>query len=252
MNEHLPRAQAEFDLREARSDLARANQMAVMGTYATSIAHEINQPLASLIAQADAGLRWLNRKEPDLAEVASSLKNIREAGRRAADIIKALRSLVKQEPSTLGPLLIEDILKEVLKIAAADLAASGTELTLNLGGDREIIMADETQLQQVLFNIITNAIQAMAGKEPSERRLKVSSFASGDHVEVTIEDSGCGMSEEIMSRIFQPFFTTKTAGLGVGLAICRSIVELHGGSLDARSVEGRGSTFFVRIPVARE
>lgn len=252
MDENLRRAQAEFELREARSDLARANQMTAMGSLATSIAHEINQPLASLVAQADAGLRWLNRKEPDIGEVANSLGSIREAGRRAADIIAALRSLVKQEPARLGPVVIDDVLHEVLKIAAADIAASGTELRLDLGGDRRPIMANETQLQQVFFNIITNAIQAMAGRDPSERRLRIGSRATGDAIEVTIEDAGCGMSEETMARIFRPFFTTKASGMGVGLAICRSIVELHGGSLEARSVEGTGSTFVVRIPIAQD
>jgi len=252
MDENLRRAEAEFELREARSDLARANQMTAMGSFATSIAHEINQPLASLVAQADAGLRWLNRKEPDLGEVANSLGSIREAGRRAADIIAALRSLVKQEPAPLGPIVINDVLREVLKIAAADLAASSTALRLELGGDRRPIKANETQLQQVFFNIITNAIQSMAGRAPSERRLRIASEASGDAIEVTIEDAGCGMSEETLARIFRPFFTTKASGMGVGLAICRSIIELHGGSLEARSVEGAGSTFLVRIPFAQD
>ncbi len=252
MDENLRRAQAEFELREARSDLARANQMTAMGSFAASIAHEINQPLASLVAQADAGLRWLNRKEPDLGEVANSLSNIREAGRRAADIIAALRSLVRQEAAPLAPVVIDDVLREVLKIAAADLAASGTELRLELGGDLRPIQANGTQLQQVFFNLITNAIQSMAGRDPSERRLRIGSRASGEAIEVAIEDAGCGMSEETMARIFRPFFTTKASGMGVGLAICRSIVELHGGSLEARSVEGTGSTFLVRIPFAED
>ncbi len=252
MDENLRRAQAEFELREARSDLARANQMTAMGSFATSIAHEINQPLASVVAQADAGLRWLNRKEPDLAEVANSLTSIREAGRRAADIIAALRSLVKQGPAPLEPVVIDDVLREVLKIAAADLAASGTALHLELGDGGQPIKANGTQLQQVFFNLITNAIQSMAGRDPSERQLRIGSHASDEAIEVTIEDAGCGMSEETLARIFRPFFTTKASGMGVGLAICRSIVELHGGSLEARSVEGTGSTFRVRIPCARD
>jgi len=252
MDENLRRAQAEFELREARSDLARANQLTAMGSFAASIAHEINQPLASLVAQADAGLRWLNRKEPELGEVANSLSNIREAGRRAADIIAALRSLVRQEAAPLVPVVIDDVLREVLKIAAADLAASSTELHLELGGDQRPIKANGTQLQQVFFNLFTNAIQSMAGRDPAGRRLRIGSHASGEAIEVTIEDAGCGMSEETLARIFRPFFTTKASGMGVGLAICRSIVELHGGSLEARSVEGTGSTFLVRIPFVED
>lgn len=250
MDENLRRIQAEFDLREARSDLARANQITAMGSLASSIAHEINQPLASLVAQADAGLRWLNRSVPDLGEVASSLESIREAGRRAADIIAALRSLVKQQPSTLGLAYLEDILNEVLKIAGPDLVSNGIALTLDLSADRVPVMANQTQVQQLFFNIITNAVQSMVNKAPSDRRLAIRSVPSQGEVVVAIEDSGCGMPQEVISRIFQPFFTTKTSGMGVGLAICRSIVELHGGSLEAHSVEGQGSTFLVRLPVA--
>lgn len=251
MDENMRRAQAEFQLREARSELARANQMTAMGGFATSIAHEINQPLATVVAHADAGLRWLNRAEPDLAEVASSLQNIRQAGRRAADIITALRSLVKLSPSTLSPVLIEDIVDDVLKIAAPDLSAGHVDLTVDFGAGRNMIMADNIQLQQVFFNIVSNAIQAMSNVEPSLRRLRITSSVLQGEVEVAIEDAGCGMSQQVVSRIFQPFFTTKKSGMGVGLAICRSIIELHDGTLEARSVEGQGSTFVVRLPIAR-
>ncbi|WP_208948511.1 trifunctional serine/threonine-protein kinase/ATP-binding protein/sensor histidine kinase [Segnochrobactrum spirostomi] len=250
LEENLRRVQAEFELREARSDLARANQITAMGSLATSIAHEINQPLASLIAQADAGLRWLNRSVPDLGEVESSLRSVREAGRRAADIIAALRSLVKQEPSTLAPAFLDDILADVLKIASTDLAPNGVQIHLDLSAEKTPVMANQTQVQQLLFNIITNAVQSMVNKDPSERHLMIRSSASENEVEIAIEDSGCGMPQEVISRIFQPFFTTKRSGMGVGLAICRSIVEMHGGSLEARSVEGKGSTFFIRLPVA--
>ena len=251
MDENMRRAQAEFQLREARSELARANQMTAMGSFATSIAHEINQPLATLVAHADAGLRWLNRAEPDLAEVANSLQSIRQAGRRAADIITALRSLVKLSPSTLSPVLIEDIVDEVLKIADPDLIAGHVDLAVDFSAGRNRIMADNIQIQQVFFNIIRNAIQSMSNVEPSLRRLRITSSVLQDDVEIAIEDAGCGMSEQVVSRIFQPFFTTKKSGMGVGLAICRSIIELHGGALEARSTEGKGSTFVVRIPIAR-
>lgn len=250
MDENLRRAQAEFELREARSELAQANQLTAMGSFATSIAHEINQPLATLVAHAEAGLRWLNRPEPDLGEVTKSLQSISQAGRRAADIITALRALVKQAPAPLTLVTIEDVLDEVLKIVCADLKTNGIQLSLDLSTERHAILVNNIQLQQVLFNLITNAVQAMANAATPERHLRISTATVQDNVEVTIEDTGCGMSQEVIARIFQPFFTTKTTGMGVGLAICRSIMERHGGTLEARSIEGKGSTFFVRIPLA--
>lgn len=251
MDENLRRAQAEFELREARSDLARANQLTAMGSFATSIAHEINQPLASLVAQAEAGLRWLNRPTPDLAEVSSSLQSIRQAGRRAADIITALRALVKQGPSTLSLVAVEDVLDEVLKILAPELNGADIRLTVHTCSGRHMILADTIQIQQVLFNLITNAVQAMARVPLESRTLDIRISPLGEQVDVSISDTGCGMPQEVLARIFQPFFTTKSTGMGVGLAICRSIMELHGGSLDARSVEGKGSTFSVRLPLSQ-
>lgn len=251
MEENLRRAQAEFELREARSDLARANQMTAMGSFASSIAHEINQPLASLVAHADAGLRWLNRPQPDLAEVTKSLQSIRQSGRRAADIITALRALVKQEPSPLSTVAVEDVVEDVLKIVGPDLRSNRIELATSFSDDRNRVLANTVQLQQVLFNLTTNAIQSMSGAEGGTRRLRITTSSLDDDVHVEIEDTGSGMAPEVMARMFQPFFTTKTTGMGVGLAICRSIMELHGGALEARSVEGQGSTFVVRLPRAR-
>lgn len=250
MDENLRRAQAEFQLREARSELARANQLTAMGSFATSIAHEINQPLASVIAQANAGLRWLNRAQPDLAEVANSLQSIGQAGRRAADIIAALRSLVTQSPPKLGLVAIEDVVDDVLKLVAGDLAEHGIDLAVSGDTGRAMVMANEVQIQQVVFNIVTNAIQSMAGVGARERRLRIGMSLGQDDIEVAIEDTGCGMSDDVVARVFQPFFTTKASGMGVGLAICRSIMELHGGSLAVRSVPDRGSMFLVRIPRA--
>ncbi|MEW6254653.1 MAG: AAA family ATPase [Pseudomonadota bacterium] len=248
MDENLRRAQAEFDLREARSDLARANQLTAMGSFATSVAHEINQPLASLVAQAEAGLRWLHRPKPDLAEVSNSLESIRKSGRRAADIITALRALVKQAPSPTDRVAVEDMLDEVLKILAPEFATHGIAPVLVAPAARHEIQANPIQIQQVFFNLITNAIQSMAHRPAGARELRICVSARGDMVEIAFADTGCGMPQEIAARIFQPFFTTKTSGMGVGLAICRSIMELHAGTLEVRSTEGQGSTFFVRLP----
>lgn len=252
MEENLRRARAEFDLREARSELARATQLTAMGSFASSIAHEINQPLGSIVSYAEAALRWMNRPEPDLEEVKSNLHGIRNAGRRAADILQALRALVKQAPSSLAPLRIESVVEEVLALLAPEIAAAGVTLATALAPDSRAVLADRVQLQQVLFNLVTNALHAMSDPARAERTLSITTATTGDRVEVTVEDSGCGMAPEVLGRIFQPFFTTKATGMGVGLAICRSIVELHGGTLDARSVQGEGSAFRIRLPFHAE
>lgn len=249
MEENLRRARAEFDLREARSELARATQLTAMGSFASAIAHEINQPLGSIVSYAEAALRWMNRPEPDLEEVKSNLLGIRNAGRRAADILQALRALVRQAPSSLAPLRIESVVEEVLALLAPEIAAAGVTLSTALAPESRAVLADRVQLQQVLFNLVTNALHAMGDPAREQRMLSITTATTGDRVEVTVEDSGCGMAPDLLGRIFQPFFTTKATGMGVGLAICRSIVELHGGTLDARSVEGEGSAFRIRLPL---
>ena len=250
MEENLRRARAEFDLREARSELAQAAQMTAMGSFATSIAHEVNQPLGTIVAHSDAALRWLDRPEPDLGEATRSLKGIRDAGRRAADIIKALRALVKPGASELSPLLIERVVEEVLRLVEPDMRAHHVQLDLALAAAPRAVMADAVQIQQVAFNLVTNAIHAMETTPPEARRLRVATSAREGHLEVTITDTGCGMAPEVLARIFRPFFTTKAAGMGVGLAICKSIVERHGGALEATSEAGAGSTFSIRMPFA--
>ncbi|AVT75060.1 hypothetical protein RPPS3_09970 [Rhodopseudomonas palustris] len=250
IDENRRRAEAEFQLREARAELGRTSQMTALGSFAASIVHEINQPIASILAQTEAALRWLNREQPDIGEVTQGLTRIRNSGRRTADIVKSLRALGKQAPATLSPIFLEEVVEEVTRLVAEDLDADSVQMAVELSDRRRSIFADRVQLQQVIFNLVTNAIHAMAEMEVSARRIVIRTTEAGDGmVRLTIEDSGCGMSEEVRSRIFEPFFTTKTAGMGVGLAICRSIVELHRGTIDVRSTPGQGSTFEISIPV---
>lgn len=225
--------------------------LTAMGSLAASITHEINQPIASIVAYSDAALRWLDRPQPDLAEVSRNLQGIREAGRRAGDIVKALRALVMQAPSSLSPVEIEDIADDVLRLLAPEISAAKVTLLVDFAAHRRSIMGDRVQLHQVLFNLITNALHAMTETQRTERRLRVATSTTGSGVQLTVEDTGCGMTPEVLARIFQPFFTTKAGGMGIGLAICRSIAELHDGSLNATSAEGRGSAFCLRLPHSR-
>lgn len=247
LDENTRRVNAEFALREARAELARTSRMTAIEGYAVSIAHEINQPLASIVANADAAMRWLKRPQPDLGEALGGLGQIRVAGLRAAGIIKSLRALAKQTPISFVPVRLEHIVEDVLRLTSDDTQAQGIVVSASLSTQPGRVEADPVQIQQVVFNLITNAMHAMGETPMGQRRLLVETRRAGGRVHLAISDTGCGMSEEVMEDIFKPFFTTKSAGMGIGLAICRSVVEAHGGRLDVRSVVGRGSTFFLSL-----
>ncbi|WP_455570339.1 trifunctional serine/threonine-protein kinase/ATP-binding protein/sensor histidine kinase [Xanthobacter aminoxidans] len=243
VDENTRRASAEFDLREARAELGRASRMMAMGNYAASIAHEINQPLTSIVASADAAMRWLRRAEPDVGEALQGVEQIRASGMRAAGIVKSLRALAKRTAPVLEPIRLEDLTEDVLRLVVKDLQSNGVELVELLAVDRRHVEADPVQLQQVVFNLITNAIHAMESVDPGRRRLTIETSQDAGMVRLSIADTGCGMSEDVLARIFEPFFTTKHAGMGIGLSICRSIIDAHGGVLRARSTVGEGSAF---------
>ncbi len=247
MDENTLRASAEFDLREARAELGRASRMMAMGNYAASIAHEINQPLTSIVASADAAMRWLRRAEPDLNEALQGVEQIRASGMRAAGIVKSLRALAKRTAPVLERIRLEDLTEDVMRLVVKDLQSNGVELVDLLAVDRRHVEADPVQLQQVVFNLITNAIHAMEAVDPGRRRLTIETSQDAGTVRLSIADTGCGMSEDVLSRIFEPFFTTKHAGMGIGLSICRSIIEAHGGVLRARSTVGEGSVFYFSL-----
>ncbi len=249
IDENRRRAEAEFQLREARAELGRTSQMTALGSFAASIVHEINQPIASILTQTEAALRWLNREQPDLMEATQGLLRIRNSGRRTADIVKSLRALGKQAPATFAALPLEEVVEEVLRLIAEDLDVGHVRIAVELSNRRRNILADRIQLQQVIFNLVTNAIHAMADTERAARRISLKTIDADDGlVRLTIEDNGCGMAEDVRTKIFEPFFTTKKNGMGVGLAICRSIVELHRGTINVRSVVGQGSIFEIALP----
>jgi len=248
--ENTRRSQTETALQQARADLTRTSHLTVMGGLAASIAHEINQPLASVVSNADASLRWLRRPQPDLDEVNAGLENIRGSGLRAAGIVKALRSLAKQAPTAFVPVDLNETICEVLRLTSVELGAQHVRVETRLDPDLGTVPADPVQLQQVVLNLVTNAADAMSALAPDERELVVESVREDRSILVRVHDKGSGMAPETLQRIFDPFFTTKASGMGMGLAICRSIVEAHGGTLQATSVAGRGSIFFFRLNVA--
>jgi C4-dicarboxylate-specific signal transduction histidine kinase len=250
LDETSRRRESEKTLRNASAEMTRASHLTVMASLAASIAHEINQPLTSVVSNAAAAIRWLSRDEPDIGEALSSLAEIKRNGKRAAEIVSALRSLARQTPATRSEVQVDAVIREVLNLTSMESESTrvNVEAELNCGPAR--VLADAIQLQQVLRNLVTNAIEAMNGVEEPARRLTVTSMASDGGVAVSVEDTGGGICPDVMSRIFDPFVTTKTSGMGMGLAICRSIIEAHGGSLTVTSSQGRGARFLFTLPLA--
>ncbi|AWV05522.1 histidine kinase (plasmid) [Burkholderia sp. JP2-270] len=252
LDENAQRARSETALANARAELARTSHLIVMGALAASIAHEIQQPLAGLITCADATLRWLERPTPNIPEALQGIHQIKSDGMRAVDIVRALRSLANQAPKAHGAIVVDEVIRDVTNLIRTTIDAHGVTLITTLNTSDAVVIADRIQLQQIVVNLMNNAIDAMKGVPREVREMRVSSATEGAYVVVRVEDRGSGMSSETLTRIFQPFFTTKETGMGMGLAICRSIMEAQGGTLDAQSIEGIGSTFTFRIPLAKE
>jgi predicted ATPase/signal transduction histidine kinase len=249
IEENRRRQETEAALRSARADLARASHLTVMGELAASIAHEINQPLSGIVSSVGASLRWLKADQPNIGEVEASLENIRHAGQRAAEIVRALRALAKQEPAVLVSVGVDDLIREILALTSAEIDKRRVRLTARLDAAGARVFADRTQLQQVVLNLVMNALDAMADIE-TPRELVVTSGVRENWVIVSVQDTGGGVPEDIVRRIFDPFFTTKESGMGMGLAICRSVMEAHRGTLEVIASSAGGSTFIFKLPIA--
>jgi C4-dicarboxylate-specific signal transduction histidine kinase len=226
------RRHAEEALRAAQTELTRAARLTTMGELAASIAHEVNQPLAAIVSNGHAGLRWLNRQTPDLDEARDALARMVGEGKRAGDVIRGLQALARKanpQPTTLD---VDDVIREVLALTRSEVQRHGVVLRTELAAHDRPVVGDRVQLQQVLLNLILNGIDAVRTMEHGPRELAVLSALTGaDSVLVSVEDSGPGLDPAIASRIFEPFVTTKSDGLGMGLSICRSIIDAHGGRL---------------------
>ena len=226
------RKRAEEALRDAHADLERMARLTTMGELSASIAHEINQPLAAVVTQSEAALRFLDRDEPDLDEVRDALSSIARDGMRMGDVIRGLRALARKSGPQLAKLDIDDVIKEVLTLAGAELRRHDVVLRTALAAGDQPVMGDRVQLQQVLLNLIVNGVEAMREVTERTRELTVSStLTEPSSVLVAVQDAGAGLDPAVADRMFQPFFTTKPDALGMGLAICRSIIEGHGGRL---------------------
>jgi len=246
-----PRVTREASKENLQSELAHASRISLLGEMTASIAHEINQPLTSVVTNAEAGLRWLRREEPDLSEVSSILERIVNSGNRAADIITTMKAMARNGKSHRISLHINDIVDEAVLILRSELSRRQVGLRLELSADLPPVPIDRTQILQVVVNLALNAAQAMADGQAWNRTLKIRTRQDGlGFVAVDVEDSGPGVDPKVRDRLFESFYTTKDSGVGIGLSICRSIVEAHEGSIELESSPHLGARFGVRLPLA--
>jgi PAS domain S-box-containing protein len=242
-------AHTEEALQNVRAALAHATRVTTLGELTASIAHEINQPLAAVVTNASASRRWLAAKPPDLDEVREALDRIVREGNRASDIINRIRALLNKSAAPAQRLSINETILEIIALTRGELRINRIALNLQLANDLPPVIGDRVQLQQVILNLIINAVEAMRGHGWEPRDLLVGSCRdAGSGVLVTVEDSGPGLDPAVISRLFDAFYTTKQDGMGMGLAISRSIVEAHGGRLWVTPNAPRGAVFHFSVP----
>ena len=247
------RKRAEEALQQAQADLARLNRVMLLGEMTASIAHEVNQPIAATVTNAHAGLRWLGARSPDLEEVRQALGRIVRDGSRAGEVIGRIRAHVKRMPPRRELLDINEAIREVIALTQTEVQRNGVRLQTPLGDDLPFVPADRVQLQQVIMNLVVNAVEAMSAIGDRSRELTITSGRDdANAVFVEVQDTGPGLDPAKIDRLFQSFFTTKPEGIGMGLAISRSIAEAHGGRLSAAPNPPRGAVFRLTLPVGEK
>ncbi|MEH2548472.1 PAS domain S-box-containing protein [Bradyrhizobium sp. AZCC 2262] len=244
------RKRAEEAYREAQLELAHANRVASMGQLTASITHEVNQPITAAITYALAARRFLKAEPPNFHEVDDALSLIVKEGNRAGEVVERVRALIKKAPARKDAVAIDDAILEVIALTRAEAANNSVSVRTQFAEGMPPVQGDRVQLQQVMLNLILNAIQSMSGVADGNRELQISIDAvpSEGSVRVGVRDTGPGLSPESIPRLFEPFYTTKPEGMGMGLSICRSIIEAHGGRLCAIPCEPQGALFQFTIP----
>ena len=241
--------ETQSELRRRLLEIAELNRQADTAILVTSIAHEISQPLAAVVSNGNAGLRWLDGKIPNVERARTTLSNIVRAGQRAGEIIDSIRAISKKEHRVRAPISVNELIQEVLALVEAELQTHHIAVQTTLTEAKPEVLADGVQLRQVMLNLIENAIEAMSSPVVTTRVLHLKTELDGSqNIIVAVQDSGKGIDRENIERVFERFFTTKTQGMGMGLTICRSIIDSHNGRLWAEAGLGQGSVFWISLP----
>jgi C4-dicarboxylate-specific signal transduction histidine kinase len=251
IGQFIERKHAEEALLGAQAELAHVTRVATLGELTASIAHEINQPLGAIVNNANASLRWLAAHNTE--EIRQCAELIRSDGERAGEIIQRIRSFAKKAPPQKDWIDINQTIRDVIALARSEMQRHGVALETQLSGDVPLIFADRIELQQVILNLILNAGEAMSQMSDGSRQLVIRTGTDGSRgIMISVRDSGPGLRPENLDRLFNPFYTTKAQGMGMGLAICRSIIDAHGGKLWATANEERGATLQFTLPIGGE
>ena len=249
LGEAAARHEADARLREAQAELAHVNRLTTAGQLAASIGHEVAQPVTAALTNANAALRWLSTTPPDLEEAREALNRIVRDGRRASDIIDRIRALVRKEPPRREPFDLNQMILEVIALMRTELRRNEISPRTRLTDGLPPVRGDRIQLQQVMLNLILNAVEAMSGSSEASRDLLITTEQDdANTVHIAVRDSGSGLSSESVPHLFNAFYTTKSDGMGMGLSICRSIIEAHGGRVWATANEPRGAVFQFTLP----
>jgi signal transduction histidine kinase len=248
LHERQFRHRAERTARETFSELMQMNRMATAGELSAAIAHEVRQPITAIVAMANAALRWLSREDPDIGRARDSLNKVVAAGHHASDVITNVRGLFAKDTQEKIPTDINKLIRTVLGVVYMDLRRHNIESEVNLSEQLPPVIGNEVQLQQVILNLVTNAIDSMRASEPRMLSIKTET-TEHNSVRVSIEDTGSGIDVGNLDRMFKPLFTTKAHGMGMGLSICKSIIESHAGKIWVTAAAHRGSIFQFELPI---
>jgi signal transduction histidine kinase len=251
LHERRRRRFAEVESRQRLAELAHVNRYSTAGELTTSIAHELNQPLGSILTNTETAELMLQGSSPNLDELKEILADIRRDDQRASEVIRRLRSLLKKAPFEARDIDLNETVREVVGFVTALSDGRGIDLKYTPGATGLHISADPVQLQQVILNLMINAMDAISGAQARKREINITTSRSGRHAEITVSDTGPGIAAEELENVFNPFFSTKPQGMGMGLAIARTIIEAHRGTISAENQVAGGALFTIKLPIAR-
>jgi signal transduction histidine kinase len=245
----LERKRAEAEVARARTELLRVERLSRLSELTASLAHELNQPLTAILSNAQAALRFLKSDKPDLNEFQEIMQDIISDDQRAGNVIRSLRSMMRREEGEKRPIILNDILNDVIQIFRSEAIFRNVGIETELDGSLPPVLGDKDQLRQVVLNIVMNGAEAISGNPPGQRKLILRTQRKDYRQWVSVRDSGPGIDKENLERVFESFFTTKRTGFGMGLAVCSSIIKNHGGRIWAENNPDGGATFFIELPV---